>query len=101
MLTSKVRKQVEAAIEACGLEAHRTWLLKQIRSAVTLEARPGGAKTGVGSHRAGGYLDLPRGFEWPRWNGYPEPAHMAFVAQLELAKLPKSELELPSSDIEP
>lgn len=40
-----------------------------------------------GRSRLGGLPDLPPDFEWPRWKGQP----LAFLAQLDLAKLPRLE----------
>lgn len=45
----------------------------------------------IGESRIGGIPDLPRGFEWPTFDGLP----LSFIAQFDLRELQGSELDIP------
>lgn len=70
----------EYAEELVGLGRHGLRL-------VTTEGRGGriNGKRARSIGKLGGHPHLPSGFTWPRWGGVP----LAFVAQLNLAKVPR------------
>lgn len=81
-------------LKKAGLGAHVTEILELARVSAKIErTRCAQSDLARGASRFGGTADLPAGFAWPVFEEHP----LSFLAQIDLAMLPKSVKELPQS----
>lgn len=81
-------------LKQAGLGPHINEILELARvSAKIGRKRCEQSELARGASRLGGSADLPAGFAWPVFEERP----LAFIAQFDLATLPRSSRELPSS----
>ena len=72
-----------------GLSRIGTELAKLSKECVRMRSTPrANESVPIGTSKLGGLPDLPLGFAWPKW----KTSHLTFVAQMNLAELPASEL---------
>jgi len=80
------RAQVLEVAESCGIGEHGPALLELRRNSIRIRAdqldEEDADVLSVGDSRIGGLPDLPRGMEWPRYEGRP----LVFLAQIDLAE---------------
>ena len=89
---SRVAKLTEE-LQKAGLGPQTNDILELARVSARLEPqRTSQAELAGGASRFGGIADLPAGFAWPVYNEHP----LSFLAQIDLASLPKSVRELPT-----
>lgn len=81
-------------LKKAGLGAHAAEILELARVSAKIErTRCEQAELARGASRLGGTADLPAGFAWPVFEERP----LSFIAQFDLATLPRSVKELPQS----
>jgi uncharacterized protein YwqG len=81
-------------LKQAGLGAHINEILELARVSARIErTRCEQSELARGASRLGGTADLPAGFAWPVFEERP----LAFIAQFDLAALPRTVRELPSA----
>ena len=84
-----LRDDLRAGLSKAGLGPISAELEKVSRDCIRMRSTPRSDKSiSLGDSKLGGLPDLPSGLTWPEW----KTGYLTFVAQVNLAELPASEL---------